>query len=172
MAETALLQRLQSAGFRVRYDPPDGISISPASALTDDLREAIRENKPLLIEALKGQTKPPRSSGGPFCSICKGRDFWERSPESGGGWVCSRCHPDPRDLVAAWERRSHRATVPVVLNPDGARLLAWALEQGCPELRLRPWAVVAGTAHAWNAFVATASDDDIAAALRAARVTA
>jgi hypothetical protein len=72
------------------------------------------------------------------------------------------------DLLAAWERRGEVAKQPIVLDPERATLLDWALAQGCPELRFRPWLTVVGTAHGWRTFVITGSADNIGAALEAA----
>lgn len=177
MGTIEILERLHRAGLTVVLDPPDGILVAPAAQLTPELTDAIRENKTVLVKALRHKEGPPQRKAGraqqsKACGACKGEDFWERPPEHGGGLVCSRCHPNPGDLIAVWERRSEQATTSVALDPQRSRLLAWALENGCRELRIRPWMTIVGTAHAWNAFVAAASDDDIAAALRAAGVTA
>jgi hypothetical protein len=73
------------------------------------------------------------------------------------------------DLLSAWERRGEvAAEEPVVLDSPRSTLLDWALSQGCPELRFRPWMMVVGTADGWRTFVVTASAEDIAAALQAA----
>lgn len=54
---------------------------------------------------------------------------------------------------------------------DGARqqLARWALEHGCPALRLRAWATVVGTPVGWFTFLRTASDAEVATALEAVR---
>jgi hypothetical protein len=166
MVGRELLEELQSAGFTVRLRPPDGIHVAPASALTDELREAIRKNKPLLVEALRRrkQQKEPVWQ----CGICHGTAYWERPADAGGGPVCRTCHPRPDDLVAVWERRSDEAAEPIDLEPKRAWLLAWGLAAGCPPLAVRPWMTLAGTAHGWHRFVLTASDEEIEAAARAA----
>jgi hypothetical protein len=70
--------------------------------------------------------------------------------------------------MAQWERRHEAAQVPMPLDPGRAALLDWALAQGCPDLRIRPWMTIVGTAHGWRTFVTAASVLDIEAAVEAA----
>jgi hypothetical protein len=174
MESAALLSELQEAGFTVVLDPPDGILVAPADRLTVELSSAIRANKPLLLAALRPPVEPParpsRATLPGQCWVCKGANFWTRPLEHGGGPVCSRCQPNPVDLLAEWERRHEAAQEVTPVDPNRAALLEWALAHGCPELRIRPWATVVGTAHGWRGFVITATEDDITAALVAAGV--
>ena len=41
-------------------------------------------------------TQPKENTEEKRCYACKGRDFWQRSD---GGWLCSRCHPQPQGGV-------------------------------------------------------------------------
>jgi hypothetical protein len=168
---------LTAVGDRLRYRAPKG-------ALTAELRQRLTIHKPELLAALRdvdnfdrapsARTSAPRPThpSKPDSCFCGSTTSWQRPPDQGGEWVCARCHSNPADLLAAWERRGEvAAEEPIILDPDRARLLDWALAQGCPELRFRPWMTVVGTAHGWRTFVVTASTDDIAAALEAAGLT-
>jgi hypothetical protein len=186
MPALPLLEALRAAGFRLTVEGEYDLRITPASRLTPELRHAIKANKPLLLAALRGDyallPSPSTPTGTPaeaqsasrpppvpqVCTTCGGPDFWERPRERGVGRICARCHPNPMDLLAAWERRGEVAKQPIVLDPERATLLDWALAQGCPELRFRPWLTVVGTAHGWRTFVITGSADNIGAALEAA----
>jgi hypothetical protein len=44
------------------------------------------------------------------------------------------------------------------------------LDQGSPELRIRPWMAVVGSPQGWQTFVLTASEEDLAAANRSAGI--
>lgn len=55
MAGVELLNRLQASGFELALEPPDNIRVSPASQLTPELRDAIRNNKAVLLQALRDQ---------------------------------------------------------------------------------------------------------------------
>lgn len=129
--ETELLATLEERGIELT---PDGDQIhyrAPRGALTHELREAIRLHKPRLLALLHPAVDAPPVAAPP-CSICGDDEFWERPPAHGGGRVCARCHPDPRDLLAHWEERAERASVPHALDPGRARLLAWASTRAAP----------------------------------------
>lgn len=59
-----ILETLHSAGLSVELAPGDGLKLTPASRLTDELRQMIRANKPGLIHWLKaandGEPDPDR----------------------------------------------------------------------------------------------------------------
>lgn len=65
--------------------------------LTDDLRAAIRERKPALLQILSPAPEPPPARK---CPCCGGRRWWL---STAGATICGRCHPpaSPR-LVAQW----------------------------------------------------------------------
>ncbi len=48
-----ILETLRDAGLSVELAPGDGLKLTPASRLTDELRQVIRANKPGLIHWLK-----------------------------------------------------------------------------------------------------------------------
>ncbi len=105
MEPAALLQKLREAGCEI---VPDGDRLRvryPAGALTDDLREAIRQYKAELLHLLSvgsmGQGKA-QSSPAPgvtlalslqpdgTCWCCKGDNWWLSRY---GVLACAACHP-------------------------------------------------------------------------------
>lgn len=70
---------------------------APAGVLTDELRQAIRDNKPALVALLNSQAcaAPPRPIK--RCYTCGGKKWWRL--RQGTVWVCERCHPPVRNDV-------------------------------------------------------------------------
>jgi hypothetical protein len=154
--------------FSAPSTTPESADEAPVSAEAALAPEKSSAKQNVRTEECLSSPTPQGPGGGPPASctrFCAGADWWERPPEAGGGWVCGRCHPDPR--------RGHPppGLVPagalVVLDPERARLLDWALEQGCPALQVYPWLTVVDTSFGWNTFIRTASTIDITAALTA-----
>ncbi|HWQ35420.1 MAG TPA: hypothetical protein VNQ79_21415 [Blastocatellia bacterium] len=85
MSATTLIDDLRQRGFALTPEG-NGIRITPASALTDADRAAIRAHKAALLELL---TTDPRVSGQP-CPTCGGALL----SESGDGWQRVWC-PSP-----------------------------------------------------------------------------
>lgn len=156
---------LSPNGDRLRYR-------APHSVLTDEVRAELVAHKSEILELLQGEPERKTSEtretpDSAPCYACGSRSWWERPAEDGGGLACGRCHPDPRPDLLAWEPRTDAATT-ISLDSNRQRLFDWALANGCPALRFRPWASVVGTPSGWLAFLQTASDDDVHAALEAA----
>lgn len=90
---TGLLTELDRLGVKFSL-AGDKLQVdAPAGALTDDLRQAIRDNKPALVALL--QSDPPRPIKP--CYTCGGTKWW-RLPDA-TFWVCERCHPPVRKDV-------------------------------------------------------------------------
>ena len=53
-----IFESLREAGLSLSLAPSSGISVTPASRLTDDLRTLIRDNKPLLLDWLTAANDP------------------------------------------------------------------------------------------------------------------
>jgi TubC N-terminal docking domain len=98
MSPTELTQRLAAAGCQLRIDGEQLCVRYPGHALTDALRQSIREHKAELINLLSPtttpQTAPEPSLYIKHCSTCDGTDWGPaRRHESDGAepWVCSTC---------------------------------------------------------------------------------
>lgn len=74
-----LLHHLRGAGLVLTLAPARGLNVTQCSALTDDLRAAIRAERDALVLALqveRGQPPPPpRRSGTPLMTAEQG-DEW------------------------------------------------------------------------------------------------
>jgi hypothetical protein len=81
------------------------LDVSPASALTDEDRAAIRAHKPALLDLLAGQGKkrllPVHDADDPWakptaaCAVC-GLVRWRVWSDDGGAswqWICNGCRP-------------------------------------------------------------------------------
>ena len=99
------------------------------------------------------------------CYACRSQSWWQRPPEHGSGWVCGRCHPDPRELYRLWLEPSGP---PPELAGDRGRLLAIGAQLGWPLLPFKRAHAIVGIPEAWETFCRTAADADIGRALRAA----
>ena len=53
-----IFESLREAGLSLSLASSSGISVTPASRLTDDLRALIRDNKPLLLDWLTAANDP------------------------------------------------------------------------------------------------------------------
>lgn len=80
MGAPDLLRHLRAAGLVLTLNPAGGLHVAPRSALTDDLRAAIRAERDALVLALQAEASPPRRSGNPLMTP-------EESDEChAGGW--------------------------------------------------------------------------------------
>jgi len=46
--------------------------------------------------SLEGPGGAPKERPVAPCWHCGGTDYWQRPVERGGGWLCARCHPEPK----------------------------------------------------------------------------
>ena len=99
----------------------------------------------------------PESELGP-CYAC-GQRVWERGD---GVWVCRLCHPDPHQIRA---REGDR------LSDNRAALLDLARDRGWSPVELRPGHSVVGSERGWLTFARVASEEDLAAARDALKLT-
>ena len=53
MGVSELLERCRSLGLRLDIEPPDGLGVTPATLLTEELRQELRAHKPELVAALQ-----------------------------------------------------------------------------------------------------------------------
>ncbi len=58
MAATSLLETLHLAGLTLKAQPDGGLLVTPASLLTPELRQLIRDGKAGLIEAIRASPTP------------------------------------------------------------------------------------------------------------------
>ncbi len=90
-----VLAELQAAGIRVERQGSN-LYLSPAESVPADLLVEARKVKPDLLR-LVPEPAPV------VCIACKGRDFWRGivrytdGTEAPGPWICSRCHPRPKN---------------------------------------------------------------------------
>lgn len=145
---------LVAADDRLEVDAPRG-------AITPTIRQELVKNKAALLAKLRARraTRP--------CFACRRTDYWERPSECGGGLVCSTCHPPPETCDIGSDRVLSEASPSAGGAGNRQTLARWALRNGCPELRFRPWESVVGTPTGWLAFLENASDEDVEAALGA-----
>lgn len=141
---------------RLEVDAPKGV-------ITPRLREQLVTHKAALLSAIRARRQESP------CFACGHTEYWERPPEHGGGLVCCTCHPDPKTLGPASREELSGASIAALAGGNRQELARWALGSGCPELRFRPSLSVVGTPCGWLAFLQTASDADIRAALLATR---
>ncbi|HZS05324.1 MAG TPA: hypothetical protein VFD58_10860 [Blastocatellia bacterium] len=96
MNARAMIENLRRSGFALMVEG-DGIRVTPASALTGELRSAIREHKPAIIEALASEDqgrKPAREVLAEClarheCPEChQPMTFQQREPET---YFCPHC---------------------------------------------------------------------------------
>lgn len=91
VAALELMEHLLEEGFHLEGDrPADTVWVEPASKLTPQLRERIRELKPALMEVLA-----PENPEGP-CE-CGGTSYVRTVL---GPWRCARCTDLPPEEIA------------------------------------------------------------------------
>ena len=83
MGAPELLHHLRGAGLVLTLTPAGGLHVAPRTALTDDYRAAIRNERDALVLALHAEAEqppPPRRSGNPLMTPEQGDDC------HAGGW--------------------------------------------------------------------------------------
>jgi hypothetical protein len=102
MAATQVLSTLKKAGCQLRADCNRLIVRDPKHALTDALREQIRQHKSELLALLQAATSPKQHPHGKVgrhgnpCPECG--DTWQW-PTTTGEWLCSWCFVLGRRVV-------------------------------------------------------------------------
>jgi hypothetical protein len=84
MAPTELIQRLTSAGCQVRIDGESLRVRDPEHALTDELRDAIRQHKAELLQLLRAD---PANDKPKPCPACGDVERWPTTR----GLICPTC---------------------------------------------------------------------------------
>jgi len=92
MTPLAILETLASRGGTLLVVEGDKLAVSPRTVLDDTIRQAIRENKPALLAALRGDIIPPDPTPTPApCPTCRGVVHWRRAGTT--ALHCAACDP-------------------------------------------------------------------------------
>lgn len=102
MTAATIVGTLRARGARLLLVAGDKIAVTPRSAVDDEIRAAIRAQKPALVAMLKMTDPPsdPTRSPPPPCSTCGGGVFWRRDGEA--AVHCATCDRCPDHSRAAW----------------------------------------------------------------------
>ena len=89
----AILFSLRRKGFAVRRSPEGKIQVSPPGRLTDDLKETIRRNKAVVLEALERETAPGAGKAERMARelLINGKNPWAVATETEGDWAFVCC---------------------------------------------------------------------------------
>lgn len=102
MTPATIIATLRDRGARLALREGDQLTVTPRSALDDELREAIRLEKATLVTFLKGDLPvPPDPTPVPTpCPSCGAVVFWRQSGDT--RLHCAGCIPCPSPSGAYW----------------------------------------------------------------------